>query len=171
VLFTLNLAFSGLQTNFPLYAHARFNWDATRVGFFFAFVGVCAVFTQGFLIGKLQPRVGEGRLTLIGLALMAASLSGVAIASSEWMLFPLVGSLAVGSGLSIPSVTSLISQRVADDQQGKVMGDTQALISLNLIIGPALAGIAFESFGTSAPYWLGSAWAGTALMIALKELS
>ena len=34
VLFTLNLAFSGLQTNFPLYAHARFNWDATRVGFF-----------------------------------------------------------------------------------------------------------------------------------------
>jgi MFS family permease len=171
VLFTLNLAFSGLQTNFPLYAHARFNWDATRVGFFFAFVGVCAVFTQGFLIGRLQPRVGEGRLTLIGLALMAASLTGVAIAASEWMLYPLVGSLAVGSGLSIPSVTSLISQRVGDDQQGKVMGDTQALISLNLIIGPALAGIAFESFGTSAPYWLGSAWAMMALIFALKKLS
>ncbi len=171
VLFTLNLAFSGLQTNFPLFAHARFNWDATRVGFFFAFVGVCAVFTQGFLIGKLQPRVGEGRLTLIGLALMAASLAGVAIASSEWMLYPLVGSLAVGSGLAIPSVTSLISQRVANDQQGKVMGDTQALISLNLIIGPAFAGIAFETYGTSAPYWLGSAWASVALLIVLKKLS
>jgi predicted MFS family arabinose efflux permease len=171
VLFTLNLAFSGLQTNFPLYAHARFDWDAARVGFFFAFVGVCAVFTQGFLIGKLQPRVGEERLTLIGLTLMAASLAGVAIAWREWMLYPLVGALAAGSGLSIPSVTSLISQRVANDQQGQVMGDTQALISLNLIIGPALAGIAFESFGTSAPYWLGSAWATIALLIALKKLS
>lgn len=171
VLFTLNLAFSGLQTNFPLFAHARFNWDGTRVGFFFAFVGVCAVFTQGVLIGKLQPRLGEGRLTLFGLALMAASLTGVAIAPSEWMLYPLVGSLAMGSGLSIPSVTSLISQRVADDQQGKVMGDTQALISLNLIIGPIFAGIAFETYGTSAPYWLGSAWATVALLIVLKKLS
>ena len=171
VLFTLNLAFSGLQTNFPLFAHARFNWDATRVGFFFAFVGVCAVFTQGFLIGKLQPRLGEGRLTLIGLTLMAASLTGVAIAWSEWMLYPLVGSMAVGSGLSIPSVTSLISQRVADDQQGKIMGDTQAVISLNLIVGPALAGIVFDVFGTSAPYGLGSAWAAIALLIVLKKLS
>ena len=94
------------------------------------------MFTQGFLIGKLQPRGGRRAINVDRSRAHGGITFGVAIASSEWMLFPLVGSLAVGSGLSIPSVTSLISQRVADDQQGKVMGDTQALISLNLIIGP-----------------------------------
>jgi len=46
-IFTLNLAFSGLQTNFPLFSQARFQWDAGRNGIFYAFVGCLAVFVQG----------------------------------------------------------------------------------------------------------------------------
>jgi len=165
-LFTLNLAFAGLQTNFPLYSHARFGWDAVRNGIFFAYVGVCAVLIQGVLLGRLQPRFGEARLVVSGLALMAIGLAGLAVAPWGWTLYPIVGLVALGTGLSIPSLTSLISRRVAASEQGRVMGGTQALLSLTMILGPTMAGLSFERVGTSAPYWLGGLLAAAALLIA-----
>ncbi len=165
-LFTLNLAFAGLQTNFPLYSHTRFGWDAVRNGIFFAYVGVCAVFIQGVLLGRLQPRFGEARLVLSGLALMALGLAGLAVAPRDWTLYPIVAVVALGTGLSIPSLTSIISRRVSAGEQGRVMGGTQALLSLTMILGPTMAGLSFERVGTSAPYWLGGLLAAAALLIA-----
>lgn len=169
-IFTLNLAFSGLQTNFPLYSQARFGWDATRNGIFFAYVGVCAVFIQGLLYGWLQPRLGEKRLSLGGLALMILGLAGTALAMRDWMLYPIVGIVALGSGLSIPSLTALVSGRMSAGEQGRLMGGTQALLSLTMIIGPTLSGLAFEHINITSPYWLGSLFAGMALVLAYGAL-
>jgi MFS family permease len=169
-IFTLNLAFSGLQTNFPLYSQARFGWDPTRNGVFFAYVGVCAVFIQGVLFGWLQPRLGEKRLSVGGLALMMLGLAGMALASRDWMLYPSVGVVALGSGVSIPSLTAIISGRMSAGEQGRLMGGTQALLSLTMIIGPTLAGITFERLAVTAPYWLGSLLSAAALGLAAIAL-
>ena len=88
--FLLNLSFAGLLTNFPLFSNARFGWDATANAFFFAFVGVCAVLTQGVLLGRLQPRFGEKRLLLGGLALMAVNLGLMALVPLGSLLYPVV---------------------------------------------------------------------------------
>lgn len=162
-LFTLNLAFAGLQTNFPLFSQARFGWDSVRNGIFFAYVGVCAVFIQGWLYGKIHPRFGEKRLARAGLMLMALGLAGIAVAAHSWMLYPAVGVAALGSGLSIPSLTALASHRVTE--QGRLMGGMQVLLSLTNIIGPTLAGLAFQFVAVPAPYWLGCALALAALGI------
>jgi MFS family permease len=169
--FLLNLSFAGLLTNFPLFSNARFGWDATANAFFFGFVGLCAVFTQGFLIGRLQPLFGETRLLAGGLTLMAVNLGLMALAPLSWMLYPVVGTLAVGAGLAIPSVTALISHRVPGDSQGKVMGGVQALLSLTLILGPLIAGGAFDYLGVPAPYWIGGLLATFALLAAVRALS
>ena len=138
-IFTLNLAFSGLQTNFPLYSQTRFGWNATQNGIFFAYVGVCAVLVQGVLFRLLQPRLGEKRLALGGLALMATGLAGMAAARQAWLMYPLVGMVALGSGLSIPALTGLTSSRVEAGAQGRLMGGMQSLLSLTMILGPSLA--------------------------------
>jgi MFS family permease len=164
--FTLNLAFAGLQTNFPLFSQARFGWDATRNGIFFAFVGVCAVLVQGILYGQIQPRVGEKRLAIIGLTLMAISLAAVATAPYDWLMYPIVALGALGSGLSIPSITGLVSQRVPPGTQGRLMGGTQVVLNLALILGPIIAGVSFERIDVAAPYWLGSVFAIIALTLA-----
>ncbi len=164
--FTLNLAFAGLQTNFPLFSQARFGWDATRNGIFFAFVGVCAVLVQGILYGQIQPRVGEKRLAIIGLTLMAISLAAVATAPYDWLMYPIVALGALGSGLSIPSITGLVSQRVPPGTQGRLMGGTQVVLNLALILGPIIAGVSFEHIDVAAPYWLGSVFAIIALTLA-----
>jgi DHA1 family tetracycline resistance protein-like MFS transporter len=169
-IFTLNLAFSGLQTNFPLYSQTRFGWNATQIGIFFAYVGVCAVLVQGVLFRLVQPRLGEKRLATGGLALMALGLAGMAAAEQAWLMYPLVGMVALGSGLSIPALTGLTSSRVEAGAQGRLMGGMQALLSLTMIIGPSLAGVTFEFIGTSAPYWLGSLLSAAALALAYTSL-
>jgi MFS transporter, DHA1 family, tetracycline resistance protein len=163
-IFLLNLAFNGLQSNFPLFSSVRFGWDVQANGLFYAYVGVCAVFTQGVLVGWVQPRFGEMRLVLAGLGAMALALVLMAAAPAAWMLFPLVGMIALGSGLAIPALTSLVSQRTPEGQLGAVLGGTQAVLSLTLIFGPAIAGVLFDLIGAGAPYLAGGLLAGVALV-------
>ena len=165
-LFLLNLAFAGLQSNFPLYSNYRFHWTPSQNSIFYLYVGICAVFIQGFLFGKLQPRFGEKRLALAGLACMTVGLAFMAFAREPWMLYPAVTIIALGTGMSIPSLTALVSFRVSESEQGRLMGGTQTLLSLTSIIGPTLAGLTFEWIAFSAPYWLGSLFALLALIVA-----
>ena len=169
-LFLLNLAFAGLQSNFPLYSNYRFHWTPSQNSLFYLYVGICAVFVQGFLFGKLQLRFGERRLAPFGLTLMAIGLAGMALARESWMLYPAVTIIALGTGTSIPSLTALVSLRVSESGQGRLMGGTQTLLSLTNIIGPALAGISFEVIAFPAPYWLGSLLSVFALTVAYSAL-
>jgi len=167
-LFFLNLAFAGLQTNFPLFSNLRFHMTPRDNGIFFAYIGVVAVFVQGFLYARIQPKWGEQRLSMVGLALMALGMSGVALAAHAWMLYPIVGLAALGSGISIPSLSGMVSNRMSETQQGLLMGGTQTLLSLTNIIGPTMAGLAFDWIHVSAPYWIASGLALFALWFAAR---
>ena len=171
VVFLMNISFTGLVTNFPLFTKVRFGWDATANAYFFAFVGVCAVLTQGVLLGRLQQRFGEKRLLLGGLSLTALGLGLIGIVPSGLLLYPVVGTLAMGIGLAIPALTTLISFRVSEREQGKVMGGQQAILSLTMIPGPIIAGLAFDHLGIPAPYWIGGLLAALALLVAAAALA
>ena len=166
----LNLALAGLVNNFPLFSQARFGWGTTSNAFFFAFVGVCAVVTQGFLIGRFQPRFGESSLLLGGLALVSLNLLLVSLVPSGVLLYPIVGILALGMGLAIPSLTALISNRTPAEEQGRLMGGLQAILSLAMILGPATAGLAFDHLGIPAPYLIGGALSVLALVVSAADL-
>lgn len=167
--FLLNLAFAGLQSNFPLFSRARFGWGPSANAIFYAFVGVCAVLTQGVALPRAQPRAGERRLAAAGLASFAAGLALVALAPAAWLLYPAVGLAALGSGLAIPSLTALLSARTPPERQGALMGATAALLSVTQIIGPAVAGISFDRIGLAAPYLIGSALAACALGVFARD--
>lgn len=166
----LNLALSGLVTNFPLFGEARFGWGPAESGLFFAFVGVCAVATQGAAVGPLQRAFGEGRMLVVGLAVAATGLWAVAAAPAGWALYPLVGAVAVGFGAAIPAVAALISRRVPASGQGRLMGGQQTLLSLTLVFGPPLAGATFDTLGPGAPYLLGGTLALGAALAATRAL-
>ncbi len=168
--FLLNLAFSGLQTNFPLFSQARFGWEARHNGIFFAFIGLCAVIVQGILYGWLQPRVGEKRLTVMGLSLMAFSLAAIAFIPFGSLMYPIAALGVLGSGISVPSLSGLLSQRALPAEQGRLMGGTQVVLNLALIFGPLIAGLSFERIDVTAPYWLGSLFALSALLCAGIDL-
>lgn len=163
VLFLLNLAFAGLQTNFPLFSNARFGWTPAQNSYFYLYVGLCGVIVQGVLFSKLQTRFGESKLIPAGLAFMVIGLAGMAFVPIAWMIFPAVAIVALGTGISIPSLTALVSLRVPEREQGRLMGGNQTLLALTNIFGPTIAGISFDVIAISAPYWLGSLFALLAL--------
>ena len=111
----------------------------------------------------MQRLFGEVRLALGGLAMMALCLAVVGGSTSGRMLYPVVGALAVGAGLAIPALTALLSRRAPAEQQGKLMGGVQAVLSLALISGPLVAGAAFDRLGAPAPYFIGATLAALAL--------
>lgn len=170
IVLLLNLAFSGLQTNFPIFSGARFNWKAATNGYFFAFVGFCAVLTQAVLLGPIQQRWGEQRLVIGGVALMALNLGLVAIAPQAWLLYPLIGLVALGSNLAIPSLASLLSHTAPPDGQGRLMGAQQLVLNGALVGGPLIAGLSFDLIGVGAPYAIGGAIAALGLAVAYRSL-
>ncbi len=161
----LNISFSGLPSTFPLFAQARFGWTPSAIGVFFAFIGACAVLTQGFLVGRVAPKVGEGRLASLGAGMAMAMFLLAALAPAGWMLYPVLGVVAVGTGLSIPSLTSLVAHHAPEASVGRVMGGVQSVLSACLIAGPGLAGAAHQAFGPPAPYWMGAAFAAAGFAI------
>jgi len=93
----------------------------------------------------------------------------MAFAPAAWMIFPAVAIVALGTGISIPSLTALVSLRVPEHEQGRLMGGNQTLLALTNIFGPTIAGISFDIIAISAPYWLGSVFAFFALIVAGVE--
>lgn len=151
----LNFAFAGLQSNFAVFANARFGFGPTDIAFVFAFIGLIAVLMQGLLLRRLVQRFGEARLAVSGLTLMALAFGMIAIIPAGWMLYPATAALAIGSGMATPSLTSLISRRVSPQMQGSVLGGVQGFNSLMMVIGPLFAGAVFDAFGPMAPYLSG----------------
>ena len=152
----LNLAFAGLQSNFAVFSSDRFGYGPTEIAFIFAFIGLMAVIMQGFLIRKLVPRFGEARLAISGLAMMSIAFAQIALIPVSWMLYPTMALLSIGSGMATPSLTSLLSRRAGHGEQGSVLGGSQALISLTMVVGPLVAGLIFDTIGQTAPYLIGA---------------
>lgn len=163
--FLLNLAFASLQSNFAVFSDVRFGFGPLDNALIFTLVGLLAVLMQGVLIRRLVLAFGEARLVIAGLTLMAIGFVAIAFVPQAWMLFPVVGAVAIGSGMATPSLTSLISRRVAAHEQGTTLGGTQAVTSLTMIIGPIFAGVTFDSIDTGAPYYLGGILIALAVMV------
>src|SRR5207249_1352084 len=138
--FLVILAFAAMESTFALWAMEQFGWGPGQVGYVFAFVGLLSAVLQGGLIGSLTRRFGEERLLLCGLALIAIGLLVLPAARTVAVLLLAVSALALGIGLTQPSLNSLISRRAGREEQGEVLGVSQSVGSLSRVLGPAAAG-------------------------------
>ena len=110
-------------------------------------VGVIAIVIQGGLIGRLVARFGEKFLmvagcAIVGLALLLLPLTGWLVSFPFFLLA--VALLAIGSSISSPSASSLLSRATESSRQGHMMGVGQSLGALGRVLGPAIAGPLFE---------------------------
>ena len=110
-------------------------------------VGVVATIIQGGAIGPLTRRFGEKALFLVGACLVSLAFFAVPKvgALGQYPLFVgLFGLVALGSGITHPSLASLLSQVAEPQERGGIMGLGQSLSALGRVLGPALAGPLFE---------------------------
>jgi MFS transporter, DHA1 family, tetracycline resistance protein len=110
-------------------------------------VGVTATIVQGGLIGRLVKAFGERHLLVGGPLITALSFLGVVLVGRSGtfsMMFVVCALMALGSGLSNPSMTSILSQLVDENERGTVLGLGQSCAALGRALGPAMAGVLFE---------------------------
>lgn len=164
--FVANFAFANLESTFFRLLMMRLNLDHTSVAIpgaaILVFVGLVAAAVQGGAIGKLVARFGELRLLRVGYMIQSPALAVIPFVPF-WIPF-LLGSviLGCGSGISSPSLTSLISRSAPKGMAGGIFGVTQSLGALSRVLAPVIGNSLFDV----AP-WLPYALAGFLMLMPL----
>jgi MFS transporter, DHA1 family, tetracycline resistance protein len=150
-----SLGFVGMEAVFALYGNRRFDFGLTETGLVFMFIGVFAAIVQGGLAHRITARVGEWPVLRAGLWLTAASLILLGLVTELWALFPILALLALGSGLTFPTISAIISQRAPAGDQGSILGVLASAGGLARLLAPIGATILFQSVGIGSPLIVG----------------
>jgi DHA1 family tetracycline resistance protein-like MFS transporter len=164
------LAFTGMETVFPLLTQKNFGWGATQNGYVFTYVGAIVVLMQGGLVRQLVKRYGERNLMLFGLVLLGLGLTMLIWSSSLALLLIAVGILSIGDGAVTPTSSAVLSLISPEAEQGEILGFSQGVGGLGRTIGPLIAGALF-SVGPGAPFLAGGAFALLAIVVTLPVMT
>ncbi len=135
--FLIYMASQAVQTTWTYYSMYKFKWDEAMVGYSLGVVGVIVAIVQGGLVKYAVKWWGEKKTIYRGYFFWMIGLILFAFASEGWMLFAFLLPYCLG-GIASPTLQGVVSNQVADNEQGELQGAMTALISLSAIIGPLL---------------------------------
>ena len=137
--FLLYFAHHVFSAVFVLYAALRYDWGPWQVGLLLALVGVLDMAVQGGLTGPVVKRLGDRRTMILGLVggTVGVALMGWAPTGLAFILAMLPNALW---GLSMPTLQSLMTRRVGEDEQGQLQGANNSVASIAGVASPLFFG-------------------------------
>ena len=126
--------------------------------FVFAYVGFILALSQGMLVRRLMPKVGEFRMGLAGIILMSLGMLLIGVTTESDSILLLYATLpicVIGFSALQPSLQSMLSLRSPEDRQGEFLAVGQSCSSLARILGP-FVGLTLFDIDIAVPYLLGS---------------
>ena len=168
--FIAQLAHVALPSVYVLYAGYRYEWSAFAIGLSLAFVGVCSIVTQWFVIGPVVARFGERKAMMIGFTMGALGFFIIGLAPTGILSLLCIPPLSLW-GISNPAIQGLMTRLVSPDQQGQLQGAINSVNSIAQLAGPFMFTLTFAYFiGTSAPWTMPGApflLAGALLLLSI----
>lgn len=145
-------AFHGANAVLALFLGQRFGVTERTIGYFFMYIGTLAVLSRTLLLGRLVDRLGEARLSRIGITLLALGLvtlpfTPMVAEGTALRFLPLALAVALwplGTAFTFPCVTSQLSRAIPGHERGLYMGVQQTFGGVARVIFPTLAGFAFD---------------------------
>jgi MFS transporter, DHA1 family, tetracycline resistance protein len=148
------LPFALFVSMFSLFAYRQYNFTEDQVGYFLAFVGLLGILWQGVVIRPMVRKLGELTSLRISFVSMTLGLLGVGLSANWQQLAACAVLFSFGSGISRPTLSSLITQVAPQDQKGSILGISASVESLTRSVTPILGGYLI---GGLHPNWLGYA--------------
>jgi MFS transporter, DHA1 family, tetracycline resistance protein len=164
-IFAIAFAHAEMRASLGVLLRDKFAYDEVGTARVFTFIGLVAVVVQGGLVRRVSPLLGDRRVVLLGLPLAALGYAAIPIApTGHWgWLLGAVGLMGLGAGLAGPSMTGILSRLAPPGREGQVMGASQSLTALALVVGPLVAGPLYDGVGPGWPFWSAAAVLGVAL--------
>ena len=150
--FVFTLAFAGMEFSLPFLAVERFHYRPTDMYKIFLFLGFVLILTQGGIVRRAVPKLGEKRVMLIGIAAVFAGLVALGLARSGGSLYLGLAAIGLGAGLTNPSISALVSLYSRAAQQGRMLGVFRSLGALARGLGPLGACLLYWWQGATATY-------------------
>ena len=156
LMFAPPFVFAGVEVIIVLWSERAWGWGPQQNGYFYAWMGLCHMALQWFVIGRLAARIGERALITLGALCLGAGVCWLPLASSYVELYAAALLMILGTSANASSLSSLLSQYAGSASRGGVIGLGQTFAGTGRIAGPALAGVAFASLGIDWPFFIGA---------------
>ncbi len=168
VYFLSIMSFTAMTSVLALFAERAHAMDALDMGIVFATAGGTTVVVRGLIVGWLARRFGERRIVQAGTLVLALSLFTIPLVPDPAMMFALVPFWALATGLTFPSLASLVSRETDSDSQGAMLGGQQVVGGIGRVLGPVWAGAIFERIGIESPFFIAAALVAAAAALATR---
>ncbi len=156
VYFILLLAFSGMEFTLTFLAVERLYYQPHEMIWMFLFIGVVLAFAQGYIVRRFVRRTGEVAMTFGGILAGFLGLVLLSRAIDTPLFYGGLALLALGIGLTSPTLSALVSLYAGKQEQGRHLGAFRAYGALARAIGPLTAAVLFWRFGSPLTYLIGA---------------
>jgi DHA1 family tetracycline resistance protein-like MFS transporter len=160
--FLLHFAHHVFSAVFVLYAAYRYGWGPREVGALLALVGVLDMTVQAFIVGPAVKRFGDRSVMVFGLFGGSVGIACMGLAPTA-LLFTLAMIPNALWGLAMPTLQSLMTQRVSESEQGQLQGANMSVASIAGVASPLFFGAVY-SLTLREDSWL--PFSGTAFLVA-----
>ena len=147
-------AFYGTGQTAPLLLAERFAITEHNVGYFIMYLGGLGVLIRSFLLGPIVDRLGEARLSRLGIVCLAGGLALTGLARNYLVLGLGFTLMPLGTAFLFPCVTGLLSRVVSSRERGLYMGVQHTFGGVSRVAFPVAAGVAMDRFGVGVPFWV-----------------
>ena len=141
--FFFNMGFGFFIAFFGLFLINKFNFNEARIGNFFAWVGVCAIFTQIVTTRRVAARFSEAQVLRISLLGVSLVMFAYLAAPTPMWLFLIAPISSTFNGLSLANMGGLLSRSVAPQVQGEILGIGSSIAALANSLPPIMGGLGF----------------------------
>lgn len=137
--FLLYFAHHVFSAVFVLYAAWRYGWGPREVGLLLALVGVLDMVVQGGLVGPIVKRLGDRAAMVLGLIGGTIGIAAMGWAPDGlWFIAAMLPNALWG--LAMPTLQSLMTRRVGEDEQGQLQGANMSVASIAGVMSPLFFG-------------------------------
>ena len=181
MLFIIQLALSGMEPILVLLAQDDLGWSRRAAYSSFVYIGLLIALSQGWLVRRWIPRLGERALnqrSLLGLSIGFVFISASAyLARSAGDFFSVaflalflgVTLFSIGYSLSNTSLNGALSLLNPARRQGRIFGLGRSVSSIARIIGPLCGGWLYQAFPHEIPFAVGAVLGLGALALSLRS--
>jgi MFS family permease len=127
----------------------RYALTAREVGYLMGLMGVVVVTLQLGLLHRLTRRFGDIATALIGAAALVIGLLLVPLNVSRAALIAAVCLMGLAQGLCHPTLSAFVSKVAPPAHRGGILGVSSSMTALARVMGPALAGLAYDALRTA----------------------